>query len=85
MYFVPCKLSGVKMKGERTDIRKLLEQIERSGNACVELKDYTHVSAKSCQNSLSNRIVKDRLTHLKVVTRGERVFVINMLRVKEVN
>ena len=85
MHFVACKIDEARgNRSKNSDIRKLLMKIIDSGEECVEIKDYTHKNTNSCYTALRARIVKDRLKQLEVVTRGDRVFVINTLIVKEV-
>lgn len=85
MTFRPCKLEEAKSKRTmNSDIRKLLMRIIESGESCVEIKDYNHKNATSCAQVLKNRIKKDRLNQLQVIKKGERVFVINTLFVKDV-
>ena len=85
MTFKPCSLDEARSKRTKnSDIRKLLMQIIESGNACVEIKDFIHKDASSCAGALRVRIKKDRLKQLEVVTKDNRVFVINTLFVKDV-
>ena len=83
MHFVPCKIDNAGRR-TNTDLRKLLMRILESGNECVEIKDYEHKDAYSCANALRARIKKDRLKQLEVITKDQRVFVINTLLVKDV-
>lgn len=83
MYFVPCELDRT-LRREKSDLRKLLTRIIESGNECVEIKDFTHKNVNSFATSLRDRIKKDRLCQLTVVTKNQRIFVINTLLVKDV-
>lgn len=85
MTFRPCRLEEARStRTKNSDIRKLLMKIVESGEACVEIKDYKHKNAAICASALRNRINKDRLKQLQVITKGERVFVINTLMIKDV-
>lgn len=83
MYFVEYDVRDVMIR-KNADLKELLARIVDSGNPCVEIKDYPHKTANGCCNALRKRIKEDRLNHLKLVMRGDRIFVINTLLTKEV-
>lgn len=83
MHFVKYDARDVMIR-KNADLIELLARIVESGNPCVEIKDYPHKNANSCRNALQKRIREGRLTHLKLVVRGNRVFVINTLLLDEV-
>lgn len=83
MHFVVCTANEA-IERPKTDIRKILNRIIDGKHPYVEIKDFEHKDANSCANALRSRIKKDRLSQLQVVTRNNRVFVINTLFAKEV-
>lgn len=64
-------------------IRKTLEEFRDSGEACMEVTEYTHKHAKSCASSLTTSVRRFKMFNIQVITKKGRVFLINTLLTKE--
>lgn len=69
---------------KRTKLDEILDEFLGTGEICVEMVDYTHVNAKSCQNSFTTRIKKRRIQNMiKVMIRGDHVFLVRVDKIDE--
>lgn len=62
----------------RTKNLRILEDFVNGKADCVQLVDYGHSSAKNCQTSLQNSMAHFGIAGVKVVTRGEDVFLVKV-------
>lgn len=63
--------------------RKMLEEFRNSGEACMEVVEYSQAHAKSCASSLTTSVRRFKMFNIQVVMKKGRVFLINTLLTKE--
>lgn len=69
-------------KSTKNDV--ILNEFLESGETCVELVGYTHVSSKCFQNSLWTRIKKRKMRNtIKVMIRGDQVFLVRIDKIED--
>lgn len=59
-----------------SDNYKILSEFTESGEMCMKLEGYPHNSVKSCQTSLLSSIKRFNFHGIKIVIRGEDVFLV---------
>lgn len=68
---------------KKTKNDEILDGFLESGETCVELVGYTHVSSKCCQNSILTRIRKRKMKNMvKVMIRGDQVFLVRIDKIE---
>ena len=77
MYFTPYEKEQLKkdLYSKRRNF-DLLTKFAESSYDCVEVKDYPHNGAKSCQTTLLSAMRHYKIRNIKVIIRGDRVFLI---------
>lgn len=61
---------------KRTKNLQILEEFMDSDEKCVQLIDYEQCNAKSCQSSFQHSIQNFGFVGVRVVTRGDNVFLV---------
>lgn len=79
MKMVPYEKEQVKNRRKYTDIRRFLEEFVHSEYDCVKVTDFTHVNVKSCVSCLRASVRRYKYFHVKVVQRGDSVFLVKAL------
>ena len=77
MKMVPCNLEKTTFY-KRTKNYMLFEEFLNGDADCVQLVDHVHTSAKTCQSCLTNSLRWFRINNIKVVIRGEDVFLVKV-------
>lgn len=60
-----------------SDVFETLDQFSKSGFRCAKLEGYPHKTAASCASSFKTAIKRYKKTHIKVMIRGNDVYLIN--------
>lgn len=85
MKMVPYDYRKIENEGfyRKTKNAKILDEFLESGETCVEIVDYTHVNAYSCQGSLSTYIRSHKLNKtVEAVARNGRVFLVRIDKIE---
>lgn len=84
MKFVPADVRKLNLKGyTKTDNLELLEAFANSGCDCVKVVNFHHKDSKSCAASLKNSITRFKIGSIRVIVRGDDVYLIDILKVPD--
>lgn len=78
MKLVPYNKDDLRIKRSYTDNYKILMEFAESDLDCVKLEGWTQKNAKSAQQSMWNSIRRYHLYGIKVVVRGNNVFLLKV-------
>ena len=81
MNFVKADLNEMRSYTAKSDLAGLLEDIVKSGMPCVEIREWKHKTIDIAVSCLRKAASNAHLKHLKVKKVGDKIFVINTLRV----
>jgi hypothetical protein len=77
MYFTPYEKEQLKKDlWSKSRNFEILTKFAESNYDCVEVEDYPHKNAKSCQTTLISSMRHYKIRNIKVTIRGERVFLV---------
>lgn len=71
-------MTGMRKPGK---VQRLLEEFVSSGYACVEVENLHYKNINAARTSFINATKRDDLTHIKICTRNNRLYLINTLLV----
>lgn len=87
MRMVECDINDViySMNGRyRTVNFTLITEFLESGVDCVEIKEYTHVSAKGCVTALASTIKRCNMTGARAVMSRGKVYLVRADKIEMV-
>lgn len=79
MKMVPYEKEQMPNRRKYTDMHKFLDEFIKSEHDCVKVTDFTHANAKSCVSGLRASIRRYRYSHVKVIQRGDNVFLVKVI------
>lgn len=79
MKMVPCDVHTVDAVRTNCKNHKVLMEFVESNHGCVELVDYPQKNAHSCAASFTQSIRRFNLNSIKVLQRGNKVFLIKSI------
>ncbi len=85
MKMVPYDYRKIENVGfyKKTKNAKMLDEFLESGETCVEIVDYAHMNAYSCQSSLSHYIRKHKLHKMVVaISRNGHVYLVRIDKIE---
>lgn len=74
MKMVPYDIDEIKWFYTPGRNQKLIQEFINSDMKCVKIEDYPHINAKSFQSSLIGCLKRMRVKTVKVMIRGDEVF-----------
>ena len=77
MNFIPCDKNAIAIvRNVRSDNFALLSNFADSGLECAKVEGYPHKSAEGCASALRAAIKNYRMFTIRVVKRGDEVYLI---------
>lgn len=79
MKYKVCSIDQVKTVRQNASMIAILEQFVNEGVQCAVIDDYPHKSANTLATSLRKAALRERLYHVKILVRKDKVYMVNEL------
>ena len=76
------KLGNLRARGCKSNIFSILEEFANSDLDCVKIEGWTQKNAIGCQTSFIRSIKHYNMTNIRVVKRGEEVYLVKKIAIE---